>query len=124
MNSLITDVQLKVKDTGVLRGLDGRILPVRSQHSALNTLLQSAGALAVKKATCLFWDSLIVNKLDTAVSQVAHVHDEFQLLVKEGCEEQVGVLAVQAFRDAGIYFKFRCPLDGEYKAGKNWAETH
>lgn len=124
LNSLITDVQLKVKDTGVLRGLDGRILPVRSQHSALNTLLQSAGALAVKKATCLFWDSLVVNKLDTAVSQVAHVHDEFQLLVKEGCEEQVGVLAVQAFRNAGTYFKFRCPLDGEYKAGKNWAETH
>ena len=25
---------------------------------------------------------------------------------------------------AGEYYKLRCPLDGEYKIGGNWLETH
>ena len=121
---LIDDVQATVKQRGILYGIDKRILPVRSQHSALNTLLQSAGALAVKKATCLFWDYLERDQLTDKVKQVAHIHDEFQCLVKQGYEEQVGALAVQSFKGAGEYFHFRCPLDGEYKYGRNWAETH
>lgn len=97
---------------------------MRSQHSALNTLLQSAGALAVKKATCLLWDYLEEEGLSHDVQQVAHIHDEFQLLVREGLEDRVGEIAVKSFQDAGKYFNFRCPLDGEYKVGTNWAETH
>ena len=124
LDSLIKDVQATVKERGTLYGIDKRVLPVRSQHSALNTLLQSAGALAVKKATCLLWDYLDEAGLSRDVKQVAHIHDEFQLLVREGIEEQVGAIAVRSFQDAGKYFNFRCPLDGEYKTGFNWAETH
>lgn len=124
LDNLIKDVQQTVKARGTLYGIDKRILPVRSQHSALNTLLQSAGALAVKKATCLLWDYLGEAGLSRDVQQVAHIHDEFQLLVREGIEEQVGAIAVRSFQDAGKYFGFRCPLDGEYKVGRNWAETH
>ena len=124
LDNLIKDVQQTVKARGTLYGIDKRILPVRSQHSALNTLLQSAGALVVKKATCLLWDYLDEAGLSRDVKQVAHIHDEFQLLVREGIEEQVGQIAVQSFQDAGKYFNFRCPLDGEYKVGHNWAETH
>lgn len=124
LDNLIKDVQETVKKRGTLYGLDRRILPVRSQHSALNTLLQSAGAIAVKKATCLLWDYLNEAKLSQHVKQVAHIHDEFQLLVHKGNEEQVGAIAVKAMQDAGKYFNFRCPLDGEYKIGQNWAETH
>lgn len=124
LESLITDVQETVAARGTLYGIDRRILPVRSQHSALNTLLQSAGALAVKKATCLLWDYLEEEGLSHDVQQVAHIHDEFQLLVREGLEDHVGEIAVKSFQDAGKYFNFRCPLDGEYKVGRNWAETH
>lgn len=124
LESLITNVQETVAARGTLYGIDRRILPVRSQHSALNTLLQSAGALAVKKATCLLWDYLDAEGLSRDVQQVAHIHDEFQLLVREGLEERVGAIAVKSFQDAGKYFNFRCPLDGEWKAGRNWAETH
>lgn len=124
LKNLIDRVQTTVKKRPYLIGLDGRHLHVRSPHSALNVLLQSAGALAVKKATCILWDLLTENGLSQHVEQVAHVHDEFQLLVKEGYEQQVGELAVQSFRMSGEYFNFRCPLDGEYKVGRNWAETH
>lgn len=124
LKNLVESVQAKVKERPYLKGLDGRLLHVRSAHSALNVLLQSAGALVVKKATCIFWDLLDVNGLLQHVQQVAHVHDEFQLLVREGFEQQVGELAVLSFQEAGEYFKFRCPLDGEFKVGRNWAETH
>ena len=124
MKILIDTVKHTAKERGYLYGIDKRKLPVRSQHSALNTLLQSAGAVAVKKATCILWEDLIKEGLSDYVQQVAHVHDEYQLLVREGYETQVGEIAVNAFRKAGEYFHFRLPLDGEYKIGHNWAETH
>jgi len=124
MRILIDKVKQTAKERGYLLGIDKRRLPVRSQHSALNTLLQSAGAIAIKKATCILWDDLRAEGLNQYVQQVAHVHDEYQLLVKKGYEEDVGRIAVDAFRRAGEYFHFRIPLDGEYKVGRNWAETH
>lgn len=39
----------KAAKRGWLRGLDGRKVYVRSEHAALNTLLQSAGAIICKK---------------------------------------------------------------------------
>lgn len=126
LNQLITDVKTAVKKRGYLIGLDKRMLTARSEHSALNLLLQSAGAVVMKKATCLLWDELDRQgfKYGDDVVQVLHIHDEFQLYVRNGLEEQVGKIAVNAIKQAGEFFNFRCPLDGEYKVGKNWADTH
>ena len=55
---------------------------------------------------------------------VAHIHDEMQLQVKENIAHEVGRLAVQSVKEAGEKFELRCPLDAEYKIGKNWADTH
>ena len=38
--------------------------------------------------------------------------------------ELVGKMAVTSIQEAGLYFNFRLPLDGEFKGGANWAETH
>lgn len=107
-------------------GIDGGLLKVRSDHAALNTLLQSAGAIAVKLATIIYYDKLVAMGLRNGVDfmLVAHVHDEVQTLVRKGLEEQVGKAAVEAMREAGEALGFLCPLDGEWKAGANWAETH
>ncbi len=117
-------VEEKAKTQKFIRGVDGRLLPCRSPHSALNTLLQSAGAVTVKYATVLWHRKLAERGLSDKVRQVAHVHDEVQALVKEGYEEQVGQLARQAIKEAGEHFKLRCPLDGEFKFGKDWHSTH
>jgi DNA polymerase-1 len=126
LKQLRDGVVKKVQMIGYLKGIDGRILTVRSTHSALNTLLQSAGGLLVKTATVILHDLMkqegyIWNK-DWAM--VAHIHDEMQLQVREGLETDVGVLAVKSIVKAGEHYKFRCPLNGEYKVGENWAETH
>jgi len=36
----------------------------------------------------------------------------------------VGEAAKASIVEAGEYFKLRCPLDGEYKVGANWRQTH
>lgn len=109
-----------------LIGLDGRRLPVRSAHSALNLLLQSAGAIAVKKATVLTAQYLTEQGLvwgkDWAL--VAHIHDEMQMQTREDIAEAVGATAIKAIKDAGTYFNFAIPLDGECKIGNNWGDTH
>jgi DNA polymerase I-like protein with 3'-5' exonuclease and polymerase domains len=116
----------KVKTQGYLVGLDGRRLDSRSPHSALNLLLQSAGALVMKRAMVDLYKSLgasqDIHKRNTFI--VVNVHDEIQILVREGEEERIGNLAVQKIKEAGESFRLRCPLSGEWKAGNSWARTH
>ena len=107
---------------GTLPALDGRRLRVRSEHAALNTLLQGAGAIVVKQALVLLAESL--EKYKIPYKLVANVHDEFQIEVPENFAVTVGKAAVRAIRNAGEVLEMRCPLDGEYKIGNNWAETH
>ena len=55
---------------------------------------------------------------------VGNVHDEVQAEVDEQQAEAFGELAVSCLKQAGEAFGLRCPLDGEYKIGDNWSETH
>ena len=105
-----------------LKGLDQRKIIIRHPHAALNTLLQGAGACVMKKALTLL-DEYVIRKQIKAYP-VVNVHDEFQYEVEEGRAEEFGRLAVQAIVDAGKQLNLRCKLDGEYKIGNNWAETH
>lgn len=126
MGKLVKAVKAKGKAVGYLKGLDGRKLFIRSSHSALNTLLQSAGAIQMKKALCILDDMLQARGWVPGVHYefVANVHDEWQIEVDDDKAEELGPIAVEAIRAAGIHFNFRCPLDGAYGIGLNWAETH
>jgi hypothetical protein len=55
---------------------------------------------------------------------VATVHDEWELEARPEVADLVGRTAADAIRLAGEHFKFRCPLAGEYKIGKTWADVH
>ena len=105
-----------------LPALDGRRLIVRSQHAALNTLLQGAGAIVMKQALIMLNRKLIHANMNALF--VANVHDEWQIETTEQDAETVGHFAVQSIRQAGIRLNLRCPLDGEFKVGLNWAATH
>jgi DNA polymerase I len=107
---------------GYLIGLDGRKLQVRSEHSALNTLLQSAGSLVMKKALTLLDDYGKIWGIDYKF--VGNIHDEIQAEVINERTDTFGRLAVSCIQAAGLEWKLNCPLDGEYKVGKTWAQTH
>jgi DNA polymerase I-like protein with 3'-5' exonuclease and polymerase domains len=121
---LKADVALSLASNGFLRGLDFRPLYPRSEYAALNTLLQSAGAVVMKKACVNAWVQFDKQPVKMDVEQVASVHDEYQFMVSKNYAESVGNIVVWAIQQAGADFDFRCPLDGEYRVGANWAETH
>jgi DNA polymerase-1 len=126
MGKLLGAISDRGKSQGFLKGIDGRRLHVRSAHSAPNTLFQSTGAVVMKKALVLLDDS--IQQLGLVPGKdyefVANIHDEWQIECRPELAETIGPLAVQAIRDAGSHFRFRCPLDGEFCVGRTWADTH
>lgn len=109
-----------------LKGLDNRKLMCRSEHSALNTLIQSAGAIIVKKGTILLNEKLHKNNFvwGEDYAMVLHIHDEMQFIVKENRVDEFKTIAGSIFDDTQIAMNFRCKLEGEIKVGQNWSETH
>lgn len=126
IEKLTNDVKRRNKVKGYLLGLDGRRLVGSSDHAALNTLLQSAGAIAMKKAIVLFVEMMEKRGWswgrDYAI--VAMVHDEVQVTCRPEAAKDVQKLSVDAIRKAGEHFRMQCPLDGSSAVGRNWAETH
>ena len=107
---------------GYLKGLDGRKVKIRHEHASLNTLLQSAGAIVMKQGLVLLNNKIKNNNYPAYF--VANIHDEWQLEVAEDYVETIGSSGVSAIREVSSIFNLRCPLDGEYKVGENWSETH
>jgi len=121
LEKLITQIK-HASSRGYLKGLDGRKVKVKSEHSAPNYLLQSAGAIVMKKALVLLYTSASKENLDFTF--VGNIHDEYQTQVLEKHSERFGVLAVEAIVNAGLALNMNCPLDGESKIGNNWYECH
>jgi len=107
---------------GYVKGLDGRKIYVRSEHAALNTLLQGAGAIVMKEAMRILYETIQAKQLDAHF--VCNVHDEWQIEVREDMADAVGIAGIKSIKDAGTALNLRCPLTGEYNVGSNWAETH
>jgi DNA polymerase I len=128
MGALVKAVKAKAKAKAQkwLKGLDGRRISVRSDHAALNTLLQSAGAVQMKRGLCILDDDLQAAGLTPGIHYefVANVHDEWQIEVDHDRAEVVGRMAADAIRKAGEYYNFRCPLAGDWKQGRSWLDTH
>ena len=105
---------------GFIKGLDGRIIRIRSAHAALNTLLQGGGAIVMKRALVILYNK--VRHLDA--SFVGNIHDEIQAEVALCDVEEYKRLALESMVEAGEYYKLKCPLKGDVKVGNNWGETH
>jgi DNA polymerase I-like protein with 3'-5' exonuclease and polymerase domains len=108
-----------------LKGLDGRLIPVRHKHAALNTLLQSAGAII-----CKMWYLEIEKRIREAGYSVqdAHIvgfiHDEVQIQVRGEYADAIGKITGEAIKQVETDVGFKVPLDAEYQVGTSWAETH
>jgi DNA polymerase I-like protein with 3'-5' exonuclease and polymerase domains len=121
LKQLSDDVK-KAAKRGYLRGLTGRRLYVRSPHSALNTLLQSAGAYVMKYYVVELDRKL--RELGADFRFVGNIHDEVQIEVKESWVDVVVKEAERAFQTVTEQLGFRCLLEGEAKVGDNWYGTH
>jgi len=120
LHKLIEGVQ-SAAERGYLTGLDKRQIKVRNSYSALNTLLQSAGAILCKRWLVEF--NKEIQKYKNA-QQVVWVHDEIQVECEEKDADEIGRIAVECIKRAGEHFNLRVPLTGEYKISTNWSGTH
>lgn len=128
LKRLIESVKESAKK-GYILGLDKRLLHIRSSHSALNTLLQSAGAVVCKMWLVLLEDRLQASGLkhgwDGDYAFMAWAHDEAQIACRnQNIADFVAKTAEECVALAGEHFNFRCPLAGESKQGTNWSMTH
>jgi len=108
--------------SGTIPALDGRLLHIRSEHAALNTLLQGAGAIVCKQWLVHIMERVIKTKLD--VRLVASIHDEYQFEVAIPDIERFCRLTKEAMTQTTKTLKMKCELDCDYKVGKTWADTH
>lgn len=120
------DVKAKAAQQGWIKGLDGRRIWMRSPHSSLNFLLQSAGIIVIKQAMLEAPSALSAVGLveDSDYWPLLWVHDEWQVECLPEVAELVGQTLAGTFALAGATLGVRCELDGEYKIGSTWAETH
>lgn len=115
---------------GFIKGIDGRKIPIRSEHSALNMRLQNAGSVICKQWGCDWDDALKADGLkhgwDGDYVFLSWSHDEYQLAVRDDpyAISTAELRGIETGRAAGIPFNFQCPLDVEVKQGRNWAECH
>lgn len=128
LGQLISDVKFAAATRGYVTAPDGRRTYIRSDHAALNSLIQSAGAVICKRWIVHFNRALI-----TAIgpqgwngkwAALGWVHDEVQIATRPEIAEEVGTLLVTVIRGLTHHFRWRVPLDGEYKIGGNWKECH
>ena len=112
----------RIAAQGTLPGLDGRKLQIRSTHSALNTLLQSAGAIIAKQWLVETKRMLKAEKIP--YKQVVWSHDEIQIETSKQYGPRVAEITVEAAKIAGEILEFRCPVGAESRVGLNWYETH
>ena len=105
-----------------IKALDGRLLHIRSEHAALNTLLQGAGAIVCKQWLVHIMERVIKAKLDARL--VASIHDEYQFEVAIPDIERFCRLTKEAMTQTTKTLKMKCELDCDYKVGKTWADTH
>jgi|26BtaG_2_1085354.scaffolds.fasta_scaffold00093_8 DNA polymerase-1 len=132
LDQLVGLCKKRTKQKGYLKGLDGRKVISNAQHAALNTLLQSAGAIVMKYALAIFHYELCLERgwVDpvmyraTAFSYLANVHDEVQMSAPPEIAEELGQMFAKAIELAGERLKLKVPLAGEYMVGDNWKETH
>lgn len=113
---------LKFAAKGYVPALDGRKVWVRSEHAALNSLLQSAGAIIAKQWIVCMTEELKKQKIPYKL--LAWVHDEVQLETTKEYGDMVGKIVTEAATKAGEVLNFRCPVAAEYRVGANWYDCH
>ena len=126
LGKLVEKLKAVLKQRGYLIAIDGRKLYCRSEHSILNTLLQSAGALFMKHAVVILDDSLKTAGLvaGSDFEFVGNFHDEVQIETKEEHAQFIGQQACASIATAAEALRFRCPLAGAFSVGRTWADTH
>jgi len=125
---LTSAVKGTIRTRGFIKALDGRKIYGNSEHSALNYLCQSAGAIICKN-----WMNRVHEVLEQRdtnyrqyVKQLGFIHDELQIAYDDTkiTYEELNLISKEAMAWTQEKLNVRVKLDSDSKSGANWAETH
>lgn len=105
-----------------IKAIDGRPIFVRSWHSLVNSMIQSAGMICMKKGYELLDEYLTNEQIDAII--IMMYHDEYVVIANPEDAERVGYLAEKAILEAGKHFKLKVPLEAKAQIGNTWADIH
>lgn len=114
---------------GYMEGLDGRRIPVRKPHAALNALLQGAGAI-ISKYWILFLIDILENEYgfeygyDKDYTILLYSHDEIQIATRPHYADRVKDAFRRGADKAGKHLDFRLPVEVGVDQGMHWGDTH
>ena len=127
IEELNNDLKGVIRKRGYLKGIDGRKLFVRKEYSGLNLVLQSAGAVIMKRVGIEIYER-ITSQLSLEYwkdfLQLGFIHDEYQHGFLPEYVDSVIPVIIQSYVKAGEFFEFPCPIEGDVKVGRNWYECH
>lgn len=127
LSKVIRDIQRQASRKYLL-GIDGRRLYVRSKHAALNTDLQGMGATIANWWLIFIEDMMMEEGLQYGWNgdyvNCAWVHDEVQIAAREGLQDLVQEICIEAAKRTGEYLNFALPVEASAVSGTNWALTH
>ena len=109
-------------ESGLIKGLDGRLLHIRNSFSALNTLIQGAGAVVCKQWLVHMMAEVYASGLD--VKLVGSIHDEYQFEVADQDVKRFTEITKYTMTKTAKTLNLNCPLDSEHKVGTTWLQTH
>ncbi len=124
LNKVIQNCKFQVNKSGTIELLDGRKVPCRSIHAALNVQLQGDGAIIMKLAQCILDREIKKRGYQDKARFMATVHDEWQLEVHPDIANDVGLLGCESIKQAGERLDCKIRLDGDFRVGRNWSECH
>lgn len=124
LKKLIDQCRFSTLSDGIVKPFGWRPIPVRKEHAALNTLLQSSGAHIAKAWACVANHRLQLEVGPSKFAWVASVHDELQLECDPEYAHKIGNIICESATTAGDLMKCNCLIEAEYKIGNNWSETH
>lgn len=127
LKMLKLQIEERICTRGYLRGLDGRVLYCRSAFKGLNVLLQASGAAIMKQVVVNAHKNIEDNlglEHGDEWEQLLFIHDEIEIACSPKHTESIKTQALQSFTEAGEFFGFRCPIDGDAKVGRTWYDVH
>tara|TARA_R100001015_G_C4632514_1_gene196148 strand:- start:1841 stop:3538 length:1698 start_codon:yes stop_codon:yes gene_type:complete len=123
LKKVLDNCHFQIAKKGTITLLDGREVPCRAKHKALNVQIQGDGAILMKVAQAILYKKLEQQYPDD-YSFMITVHDEWQIECSPDIASKVGQMGCDSIQEAAKFLSCKVQMDGEYKIGNNWKECH
>lgn len=121
---LIKKLQKELEETGRITLCDGSRIIVPSPHMVIPYLLQGDESRLMKQAMIYIDEEIVRHGLRKSVIKVADIHDEHQYRVRNEALSIFTEIVLPCFIRAGESFDYKIPIEGDYKIGQTWSQTH